>query len=125
MKTNQDRAQIRTAAKLNRAIDHIDAVQISPRKWVYLAHEAGEYFTVSKAELIVLGTMLLSHDEDAYSEWCAGWGRLATTAELRQWREEAHAMHARAEEAYRSAPNETSRALLDSAKALAQNLDGR
>lgn len=62
-----------------KAIAHIDATQVSPRRWEYYAQETRETYRLTRADLEALAE-LLSDDErpsDAYSLWCSGgYGRL-------------------------------------------------
>lgn len=61
-----------TAAKndlVQRAVERLNATQISPRRWAYYADEVSSWFVVSSADMQYLGELLA---DDAYSHWCAG-----------------------------------------------------
>ena len=68
-------------ARIQAAIDMIDAVQVSPRRWEYAATETQETYRLTLSDLRALADLMEDDDPrvryDAYSHWCAGgYGRI-------------------------------------------------
>jgi hypothetical protein len=63
-------------ARVERAAEYTDAVELSDGRWAYYAHETCSWWTNSARDLAALCDYLDSDDEsisrDAYSHWCAG-----------------------------------------------------
>jgi len=55
---------------LKKAVDRLNASQISPLRYAYYAEETGTYWLVSRRVMINLGERLNRGDRDAYSSWC-------------------------------------------------------
>jgi len=73
------------------AARHIDALEIAPGVWVYLAPEVRGHYTVTAAELARLGRALASplselEGGDSYSLWCQDCGSESTEAEVAAYR---------------------------------------
>ena len=65
------------------AIDYLDAVQISPDSYAYLAEEVDRWYVVTPGELDKLVAALQRDPRDGYSLWCTYAGREATPEEAR------------------------------------------
>lgn len=61
-----------------RAIEHLEAIQISPRRWAHYDAADRSWWKISQTDLEILGRMMRDPQIGlgvAYSEWCAaGYG---------------------------------------------------
>jgi hypothetical protein len=86
----------RNSEHLVRGAEHIDATEAWSDVWVYLPEEVSTYYTVTSEDLIKLGCMLVTPNEDGqvgvawasvgadcYSLWCSECGEESTPEEIR------------------------------------------
>jgi len=67
----------------DRAALRLDAVEVSPGEWVYLADETNVYYAVTAESLEALERHCRRHDPaDAYSMWCTVYGAEATEDDI-------------------------------------------
>lgn len=72
----------RARRRIQRARDYLSIIGEVGSGTVYRDDAVDGYYVASAPELEELGALLEADTPDAYSHWCAGWGREATPEEV-------------------------------------------